>query len=198
MILSEFIGDLLKLDPSTNIETEGGYLDISKLLGDTKESNSELDQRIRDYKEILDKKENLDALTKENNKAKEQAEQKICAIMVDEEKPDTTVDGFKYSLTQKVMYSKKSEADLMALEAETKKSFHDILREQGLGDIIKETVNAQTLQSTISRFVDELEENNEELPEELADCLNIYEKLSIAKRKANTKALDRAKANKEA
>lgn len=37
---------------------------------------------------------------------------------------------------------------------------------------------------------------DQELPEELAQCLNIYEKLAITKRKANTKALDRAKKSK--
>lgn len=159
---------------------------------------SMLDQKIREYKSILDRKEELAELTKENNAAKDQLEQEICRMMVDEEKPSTVVDGFNYSLSQKVMYSKKSEEDLAALQAETGSSFFDVLREQGLGDIIKEVVDARTLQSTVAGMAAELEESGEELPEDLANCLNIYEKLSISKRKANTKALDRAKANKEA
>lgn len=159
---------------------------------------SMLDQKIREYKSILDRKEELAELTKENNAAKDQLEQEICHMMVDEEKPSTVVDGFNYSLSQKVMYSKKSEEDLAALQAETGSSFFDVLREQGLGDIIKEVVDARTLQSTVAGMAAELEESGEELPEDLANCLNIYEKLSISKRKANTKALDRAKANKEA
>lgn len=159
---------------------------------------SMLDQKIREYKSILDRKEELAELTKENNAAKDQLEQEICRMMVDEEKPSTVVDGFNYSLSQKVMYSKKSEEDLAALQAETGSSFFDVLREQGLGDIIKEVVDARTLQSTVAGMAAELEESGEELPEDLTNCLNIYEKLSISKRKANTKALDRAKANKEA
>lgn len=159
---------------------------------------SMLDQKIREYKSILDRKEELAELTKENNAAKDKLEQEICRMMVDEEKPSTVVDGFNYSLSQKVMYSKKSEEDLAALQAETGSSFFDVLREQGLGDIIKEVVDARTLQSTVAGMAAELEESGEELPEDLANCLNIYEKLSISKRKANTKALDRAKANKEA
>lgn len=159
---------------------------------------SMLDQKIREYKSILDRKEELAELTKENNAAKDQLEQEICSMMVDEEKPSTVVDGFNYSLSQKVMYSKKSEEDLAALQAETGSSFFDVLREQGLGDIIKEVVDARTLQSTVAGMAAELEESGEELPEDLVNCLNIYEKLSISKRKANTKALDRAKANKEA
>lgn len=156
-----------------------------------------LDEKIREYKDILDKKEDLAAQTKENNAAKEKLEQEICKMMVDEEKPSTIVDGFNYSLSQKVMYSKKSEEDLAASQAETGSSFFDVLREQGLGDIIKEVVDPRTLQSTVSGMAAELEESDEELPEDLKNCLNIYEKLSISKRKANTKALERAKANKE-
>ncbi len=156
-----------------------------------------LDEKIREYKDILDKKEDLAAQTKENNAAKEKLEQEICKMMVDEEKPSTVVDGFNYSLSQKVMYSKKSEEDLAALQAETGSSFFDVLREQGLGDIIKEVVDPRTLQSTVSGMAAELEESDEELPEDLKNCLNIYEKLSISKRKANTKALERAKKAQE-
>lgn len=156
-----------------------------------------LDDKVRAYKAILDRKEDLAAQTKENNAQKEKLEQEICKMMVDEEKPSTIVDGFNYSLSQKVMYSKKSEEDLAALQAETGSTFFDVLREQGLGDIIKEVVDPRTLQSTVSGMAAELEESGEELPEDLKNCLNIYEKLSISKRKANTKALERAKANKE-
>lgn len=156
-----------------------------------------LDDKVRAYKAILDKKEDLAAQTKENNAQKEKLEQEICKMMVDEEKPSTIVDGFNYSLSQKVVYSKKSEEDLAALQAETGSTFFDVLREQGLGDIIKEVVDPRTLQSTVSGMAAELEESGEELPEDLKNCLNIYEKLSISKRKANTKALERAKANKE-
>lgn len=159
---------------------------------------SSLDKKIREYKAVLDRKDELADLTKENNAEKDKLEQEICKIMIDEEKPSTVVDGFNYSLSQKIMYSKKSEEDLAALQAETGTSFFDVLREQGIGDIIKEVVDPRTLQSTISGMAADLEESGEELPEDLANCLNIYEKLSLSKRKANTKALDRAKANKEA
>lgn len=38
---------------------------------------------------------------------------------------------------------------------------------------------------------------DQDLPEDLTQCLSIYEKLTITKRKANTKALDRAKKSKK-
>lgn len=151
---------------------------------------SVLDQKVREYKAILDRKDELAEQTKANNAAKEQLEQEICQMMVDEEKPSTVVDGFSYSLQQTTMYSKKSEADL----AEASIVFFDVLREQGLGDLIVEKVDPRTLQSSVRAMA---EENDGELPEELVECLSIYEKLTLSKRKANTKALDRAKANRE-
>lgn len=149
---------------------------------------SVLDQKVRDYKAVLDRKAELEDIVKNINAAKEKLEQEICQMMVDEEKPSTVVDGFTYSLQQKTMYSKKSEEAL----AEAGIVFFDVLREQGLGDIIVERVDPRTLQSSVSAMAED-----DELPEELAECLNIYEKLTLSKRKANTKALERAKANRE-
>ena len=46
---------------------------------------SVLDQKVREYKAILDRKDELAEQTKANNAAKEQLEQEICQLMVDEE-----------------------------------------------------------------------------------------------------------------
>ena len=54
---------------------------------------SVLDAKVREYQKLLERKEELAEATKENNKAKEELEQEICQIMVDEEKPSTVVDG---------------------------------------------------------------------------------------------------------
>lgn len=150
---------------------------------------SALDDKVREYQKVLEKKDELADLTKENNRLKDELEQEICQMMIDEEKPDTTVDGYKYSLKQETMYSKLGEDKLM----EKGIDFFELLREQGFGDIIVERVDPRTLNSTMKGVVEEAGE----LPEELAEALSIYEKLGISRRKANTKALDRAKANKE-
>lgn len=157
---------------------------------------SVLDEKVREYKAVLDQKDKLADLTKENNAEKERLEAEICQIMIDEEKPSTVVDGFTYSLQQKIIFSKKSEEDLAVLKQEEGLEFFDVLREQGIGDIIVEKVDPRTLQSTIAGMVEELGDIAE-LPEDLAKCLSIYEKLSISKRKANTAALNRAKKNQE-
>ena len=58
---------------------------------------SQLDRKVREYQRLLDRKAELEMQTKENNAAKEALEQEICRMMVDEEKPNTIVDGFSYS-----------------------------------------------------------------------------------------------------
>ena len=149
-----------------------------------------LDQKVHEYQLILERKDELADLTKENNAAKEALEQEICQMMVDEEKPDTPVDGYKFSLQEKTIYSKLSDEKLM----EKNLDFLGVLREQGLGDMIKEVVDSRTLSSTCKTLA---EENDGEIPEELAEVLSVYSKMTLGRRKANTKALDRAKASKE-
>lgn len=148
-----------------------------------------LDDKIRIYKELLDKKDELADQTKENNKALDTLEQEIAQMMVDEEKPDTTVDGFKYSLQEKTIYSKIGEDKLM----EKGLDFFEVLREEGFGDLIVERVDSRTLNSAMNNLVEEIGA----LPEDLAECLSVYSQLKVSKRKANTKALNRAKKAQE-
>lgn len=145
-------------------------------------------ERLKAYIEILDKKEKLEAETKENNALKEQMEQEICQMMINEEKPSEIVDGFNFSLKVETKYSKLSDEKLAAKGLD----FFDVLREQGLGDIIVERVDPRTLSSTCKGIA---EENDGELPEELAEVLSEYEKMSLSKRKANMNAINKAKKN---
>lgn len=148
-----------------------------------------LDDKVREYKELLDKKDELAEQTKENNKKLDELEQEIAQQMVDEEKPDTTVDGFKYSLQEKTIYSKIGEDKLM----EKGLDFFEVLREEGFGDLIVERVDSRTLNSAMNNLVEE----TGELTEGLTECLSVYSQLKISRRKANTKALNRAKNAKE-
>ena len=147
-----------------------------------------LDDKLHQFQQILEKKDELAEATKANNAAKEELEQEICQMMIDEEKPSSIVDGYNFSLKQETMYSKLGEEKLL----EKGLDFLEVLREQGLGDIIVERVDPRTLNSTCKTIVEE----SGELPEELSEVLSVYEKLGLSRRKANTKALDRAKANR--
>ncbi len=149
-----------------------------------------LDDKVRAYKKLLDKKDELAEQIKTNNEKLDSMEKEITQMMVDEEKPDTTVDGFKYSLQEKTIYSKLGEEKLQ----EKGLNFFDVLREQGFENLIVERVDSKTLNSAMNNLVEE----RGKLPEELTECLNVYSQLKVTKRKANIKALNRAKAAKEA
>lgn len=182
-----------------NYKTKEGRSKAMKTEQRLQSVNEILDKKIREYNKILEEKKRLEKQTKENNAAKEKKEQEIVQIMVDNEKPSTIVDGYTYSLQETKMYSKKAEEKLEQLKIEEGIEFFEVLREQGLGSIIKETVNAKTLQSTMKALDDELPEG-EDLPEDLAKCLNIYSKLGINKTKASKnaqQALSRAKKARE-
>lgn len=182
-----------------NYKTKEGRSKAMKTEQRLQSVNEILDKKIREYNKILEEKKRLEKQTKENNAAKEKKEQEIAQIMVDNEKPSTIVDGYTYSLQETKMYSKKAEEKIEQLKIEEGIEFFEVLREQGLGSIIKETVNAKTLQSTMKALDDELPEG-EDLPEDLAKCLNIYSKLGINKTKASKnaqQALSRAKKARE-
>ena len=83
-------------------------------------------------------------------------------------------------------YSKKGDAD--------EEAFFDLLEENGLGDIIKRTVNAQTLSGTMAQVA---EENEGELPEEYEDFISVYQFYDIQKRKETNKTAKKAKQKKE-
>lgn len=147
-------------------------------------------EKIDAYKELLDRKDVLKEATTDNNKAIEELKKEIAQLMIDEECPTISRNGFKYSLQEKTMYSKKAEETLLAEGLE----FLEVLRSEGFGELIVETVNARTLSSTLAAYVQE----NGALPEELAECINVYETYDIMKRKETNKAAKSAKQKGEA
>ena len=141
---------------------------------------NELFNLIDEYKELLDLKEDLAAQTKENNKKIEEMKKNLADIMIAEECPSISRNGFKYSLQEKTIYSKRSEEDLARNEV----PFFDFLREEGLGYLIKETVDSRTLSSAIKEMVEEVGE----LPDVYESYINSYETYDISKRKETNKA----------
>ena len=86
----------------------------------------------------------------------------------------------RLTLTPKTIYNKKSEAEL----ASEGINFFETLREEGLGDIIVESVNTRTLQSTIKAYVEE----NDGLSEDLAKCISIFDTYDITRRRESSRA----------
>ena len=123
---------------------------------------------VRDYQSLLERKEELADEVKANN------------ALIEEAKANISVGGFKFTLTPKTIYSKKSEAEL----ASEGINFFETLRGEGLGDIIVESVNTRTLQSTIKAYVEE----NDGLSEDLAKCISIFDTYDITRRRENSRA----------
>ena len=136
-------------------------------------------EMVRNYQVLLEEKDRLAECTKANNAAIEAAKSEIAQQMIDDDCPRISTGGYSFSLTPKTSFSKKSEADL----AEAGVDFFEVLREEGLGDIIKETVAPQTLQSTIKAFVEE----HGELSEPLSQIIREYEYNDITRRKETKK-----------
>ena len=145
-----------------------------------------LTEMLGQYEELLDKKDALDKETKDNNAAIDKLKAEIAEMMIDEDIPSQGYGDYVYSLQDKVKYSKRGDAQLM----EKGLDFFEVLREQGLGDLIKETVNPRSLQSAMKEIADE---NDGELPPELDEIVSSYEMTDIARRKSTNKALKKAK-----
>lgn len=147
------------------------------------------------YKDLLDTKEELKELTTENNKAIMAARDALAKAMIDAESPRISRAGFVYSLGEKTEYSKRGCNE---------EEFFDFLRSIGLGDIIKPTVNARTLNSSMKETIGmlreeaaaELEEEGDDtelasdwVPEDFAPFISAYSFYDVTKRKeTNTTA----------
>lgn len=140
---------------------------------------------VNEYQELLVKKESLEKVVEENNELIKAKKQEIVQQMIDDDCPRISVGEYMFSLQVKNQFSKKAEAYLEAQGL----NFFDVLREQGFGDLIKETVSPRSLQSAMKELV----EQNGELPAELAEVISQYDQTDILRRKQTSSALKKAK-----
>jgi hypothetical protein len=136
---------------------------------------------IDEYKALLDKKDELSAATKENNKEVEAKRDELAKAMIDAEMPKVSRSGYLYSLQDKTKYNKR---------AGDEEEFFDFLENEGLGDIIKRKVDARTLSSAIGEIV---EDNDGELPEGYEDYISVYQFYDISKRVETNKTAKNAR-----
>ncbi len=137
---------------------------------------------IDEYKGFLDRKDRLKEETTENNKELDAKRKELSQAMIDAEAPKVSRNGFLYSLQDKTKYNKIGGCD--------EDAFFSALEGHGLGDIIKRTINAQTLNGAMAGLV---EENGGELPEEFEDYIKPYQYFDVAKRKETNRAAKDAK-----
>lgn len=144
-------------------------------------SSSDFDIRLIDeYAALLDRKENLAELTKENNANIDQCRQKLADMMALTETVKVSRNGFSYSLSEKIRYSKKGGKD---------DELFELLEQFGLGSIIKQTVNAQTLQGAMANLAAENcdDDGEPQLPEEFDEVISVFEFFDVTRRRATTK-----------
>lgn len=129
----------------------------------------ELSDQLRAYRE---QKKELEDCVKALNAEIDALDAKLVQAMIDQETQSFNRAG-------KLFYIKTvTRASAKAGEQER---LYQWLKDNGYGDLVKETVNAQTLTGFAKELLDD---NNDQLPEVLADMVNIYEKQTVAMRKA--------------
>jgi len=124
------------------------------------------------FKALRAVKDDLAEQTKANNAAIEQCERELSDLMVQEE-----IQSFRRAGTLFYLNSTTYASAIAGRKAD----LYDALREQGHGDLVVETVNAQTLSSFVR---ERLAENGDALPDWLEGKVNTYEKVSVGLRKS--------------
>lgn len=132
----------------------------------------QLTERIKDYEALLDRKEILEIESKKLTELIKQVRAELSAAMIDAEVERIGYNGYNYTVSEKVHYSKKADVD---------EKLFDVLREDGLGDIIRETVNTKTLEATMK---DVAEKNDGALPEQYRDLISEYRYFDVSRRKS--------------
>jgi hypothetical protein len=136
---------------------------------------NDIKQLIEDYNNAILEKERLADETKQNNAEVERLKLLLSDAMIEAEVPSMVYLGYSWSVSPRVRYSKAAGAD---------DELFDQLREDGLGDLIKETVNANTLQAAMKNLA---EENGGDLPENYTGLISEYSYNDITRRKSAKK-----------
>lgn len=122
--------------------------------------------------QLREKKAELKRELSTANEMIEKTERELVELMVNTDTPSFTHGNRGFSLTTKTYASAKSGAKYELFAA---------LKENGFGSLVTETVNANSL----SAFVKEqIEENDDTLPDWLKDKVNVFEKSTVSVRKA--------------
>lgn len=126
-------------------------------------------------KSLRDDKKEAEQRLKDINAALDDVEYRLATVMTDTETQNFTRAGTMFSLTHKTRAS---------AAADRKDELYAALKAEGYGDLVYETVNANSL----SAFVNEqITENDEALPEWLEGLVNIFEQTRVSVRKAARK-----------
>ena len=123
-------------------------------------------------KQLREEKKNAEQRLKEMNAEIEQADYQLSMLMAETETQNFTRAGTTFALTTKTRASAMSGR---------KEELYAALKENGYGDLVYETVNANSL----SAFVKEqIAENQNTVPEWLSGLVHVYEQTAVSVRKS--------------
>jgi len=120
--------------------------------------------------DLRDQKKKAEDALKEINERIAQTEEQLVAAMVAEEMQNFTRNGRQFVLTSRTYANAK--AGMMPAVCAW-------MKDNALGDMVKESIHPQTLQAWVKEQIEEAGA----LPEELEPLLNVYEKSGISIRK---------------
>lgn len=123
-------------------------------------------------KALRDRKEELEAELKQVNMDIDNADWHLSNLMAETETQNFTRAGTMFCLTTKTRASAR---------AGQKDELFAALRGEGYGDMITETVNANSLSSFVK---EQIAENGDALPDWLDGLVSVFEKTTVGVRKA--------------
>jgi hypothetical protein len=132
-------------------------------------SKQYIDELALRYEEARKRRELAEEARKEANKEYEEAERALFAAMDAADLDGITRDGYKYSRRVRTFYSPRAGNDEII----------GLFKRHGLGGLVKETVNRQTLNAALA----DLETEYGELPPWAQDAFSAYDKETISRRK---------------
>jgi glutamine phosphoribosylpyrophosphate amidotransferase len=124
-------------------------------------------------KNLRDLKQDLERQVKEVNEKIDDTDYRLSELMVETETQNFTRSGVMFCLTTKTRAS---------AVAGSKGELYAALRERGFGELVYETVNANSLSSFVK---EQTEENGETLPDWLTGLVNVFDKTTVGVRKAS-------------
>ena len=122
-------------------------------------------------KQLKNQKKVLEGELKSNNAEMEAVGDELSQAMLDEEMANFVRSGQMFYLTTKLYAN---------ADKDRKQELFQWLKQNDYGDMVQESVNANTL----AAFVRELLDERDKLPAELEDLITIHERTLVAMRKA--------------
>ena len=134
--------------------------------------NTTMFELADELKAMRDLKADLEQQVKDTTAKIEQTDYRLSELMAETETQNFTRAGTMFCLTTKTRAS---------ATAGVKDELFAALREQGFGDLVYETVNANSLSSFVK---EQIEGNGDALPEWLEGLVNVFDKTTVSVRKS--------------